>query len=85
MDFETQKENFRKLCRSHDFWYMMSDDHSVWKAGMKSHSEITLGICQDKNTTEEQNELIRIFNSVVDEKMTDQKLRDRFYITEYRV
>ena len=35
-----EEENYRKLLKSHDWYYDYSDDHSVWKRGVASRDKI---------------------------------------------
>ncbi len=43
-------ENFEKLLRSHDWYYMMSDDHSVYKRGEDNWEKIRDVAIQLKDT-----------------------------------
>lgn len=33
-------QQFYDMCKDHDWTYMYSDDHSVWKAGKESEKEL---------------------------------------------
>ncbi len=35
------EENYRKLLKSHDWYYDFSDDHSVWKRGSSERSTLS--------------------------------------------
>lgn len=39
MDNE-QIEEFFKRCRGHDWWYMMTEDHSVWQRGWDAQHKL---------------------------------------------
>ena len=33
-------QKFERMCKYHDKFFMMSDDHRIWKAGTESRDEI---------------------------------------------
>lgn len=38
---EEEQDNYRKLLKSHDWYYDYSDDHSVWKRGVAARDRLT--------------------------------------------
>lgn len=36
----TALREFHEMLRRHDWWYMMSDDHSVWQRGSSAESRL---------------------------------------------
>lgn len=40
----TTLEDVKRLIDGHDYWYSMSDDHSVWKRGQAQYDAIQRGI-----------------------------------------
>lgn len=36
----TTIEDIKRMIDTHDYWYSMSDDHSVWKRGQDSYDRI---------------------------------------------
>ena len=50
---------FEELCKNHDWWYAMSDDHRVWTRGTEERDALIAKLqeCRNAGLTEESNEI----------------------------
>ncbi len=67
---------FEVLVRKHDLFYQYADDHRVWLAGLKAADEIDSMAKRLGGRTASS-----IYNRVVDERVSSQKDRAKFYRT----
>ena len=69
-----REDEFRALCKAHDLTYEYSDDHSYWRRGNQTLSELTRFAKEHL----EREVAVRIWNEVVDTKLVE-RARAQFY------
>ena len=61
-----KEEDFESMCRLHDLTFEYSDDPEAWRLGLESLKEIKI-----KARAFDKEEVKRIWNKVVDEKVSE--------------